>query len=61
MSLIPVSETVRDITLRGFKYPLEHASLEPFSSLGVSNELKEETGEIIFPQGLLYLMETKDR
>ena len=61
VSLIPVSETVRDITLRGFKYPLEHASLEPFSSLGVSNELKEETGEIIFPQGLLYLMETKDR
>ena len=61
VSLLPVSETVRDITLRGFKYPLEQASLEPFSSLGVSNELEEETGEIIFSQGLLYLMETKDR
>ena len=61
VSLLPVLETVRDITLRGFKYPLEQASLEPFSSLGVSNELEEETGEIIFSQGLLYLMETKDR
>jgi len=61
VSLLPVSETVRNITLRGFKYPLEQASLELFSSLGVSNELKEETGEIIFSGGLLYLMETKDR
>ena len=60
ISLLPVSGAVKGITLRGFKYPLTRAALEPFSSLGVSNELTEAVGEIEFEEGLLYLMETKD-
>ena len=61
ISLIPVTVPVHGISLYGFKYPLEDAVLEPFSSLGVSNELTGEEGEIRFRDGFLYLMETKDR
>lgn len=60
ISLLPVFGAVEGITLKGFKYAIENAVLEPMSSLGVSNELIEPVGEILYPEGLLYLMETKD-
>ena len=60
VSFLPVEGAVRGITLRGFRYPLSDATLEPFSSLGVSNELTEEVGEVRFSGGMLYMMETKD-
>ena len=60
VSLLPVEGEVRGITLRGFRYGLSDAALYPFSSLGISNELTGEEGEILFSGGMLYMMETKD-
>ncbi len=61
ISLLPAAGPVKGITLRGFRYPLTDGVLEPFSSLGISNELTEQEGEILYQEGLLFMMETKDR
>ena len=61
ISLLPVTETVEGIDLTGFRYPLEQGTIPMIGSLGVSNELKDDEGEIHFSKGMLYLMETKDR
>ncbi|MCR4838316.1 MAG: thiamine diphosphokinase [Eubacterium sp.] len=60
ISLLPASGDLTDVTLRGFKYPLKSAVLPMYGSLGVSNELLEEEGEISFSGGYLYLLETRD-
>ena len=60
ISLLPAAGDLTDGTLRGFKYPLKGAALPMFGSLGVSNELLEEEGEISFSGGFLYLLETRD-
>lgn len=60
ISLLPVEGPVRSVTMTGFKYETKDITLEPFSSLGVSNELVSEEGEIRFSGGMLYLMETRD-
>ncbi len=60
ISLLPVKGDVEHLSLRGFKYDLEDGVLPLFSSLGVSNEIVNAEGEIEFPSGYLYLMETRD-
>lgn len=60
LSLIPYTEPVSGLTLRGFKYPLSDYTLHGFCSLGVSNEIVEETGEITFTDGILIVIEAKD-
>ncbi len=61
ISLLPVTEAVEGLSLRGFRYPLDHARLDVVSSLGISNELSGAEGEIRFDRGMIYMMETKDR
>ena len=60
VSLVPITETVAGITLRGFKYPLENAETHFGESLCVSNELIEEEGYIKIEKGLAYLIESRD-
>ena len=60
ISLLPFEGPVKGITLKGFKYPLEEGTLSYTGSLGVSNEITEEIGQIIFEEGRLFMMETKD-
>lgn len=60
VSLLPYSEKVEHLTLRGFKYPLTDYSLEGFCSLGVSNEIEEEEAVISFDGGILILIESRD-
>lgn len=60
VSLLPYSETVEHLTLRGFKYPLTDHCLKSFCSLGVSNEIVEEEGVITFDGGILLLIESRD-
>lgn len=45
------------IDLEGFFYPLSNYKLSPYSSLGVSNEIVEETGRITVKDGVLLVME----
>lgn len=60
VSLLPYTEKVEHLTLKGFKYPLEDATLKGFCTLGVSNEIVAEEAEIAFDGGILLVIESKD-
>ena len=60
VSLLPFTEQVTGLTLKGFKYPLDHITLAAGDSLGISNELKEETARIELSEGILLVIEAKD-
>ena len=60
ISLIPVGGEVKGIFLSGFKYSGSKISLSGNSSLGISNELTEDAGEIRFESGELLLIESRD-
>ncbi len=59
-SLLPLTTKVCGVTLTGFAYPLEDGTLETFSSLGVSNEIVEQTAQITIKNGVAVLIESKD-
>ena len=52
ISFIPV-DSVKGLTLKGFKYPLEKADIDLFHSVWLSNVLEEEVGEVTFDSGVL--------
>lgn len=62
VSFIPLTERVRGITLRGFKYPLTGKDLTVGVEAGlcVSNEVKEEEAFISFESGILICVESRD-
>lgn len=60
ISLIPLTESVEGINLKGFKYELEDGRLTIGSSLGVSNEIVEEQAIIEFDSGILIMILSKD-
>lgn len=62
ISFLPYTEKVTGITLRGFQYPLDGKDLIRGQETGlcVSNELKEETADITFQDGILICVESKD-
>lgn len=60
LSLLPMTEQVDGITLKGFKYPLENAELFIGASIGISNEIQEETAAIELDKGILIVVEAKD-
>lgn len=60
ISLLPFSDCVKGITLKGFKYNAHDLSIKKGETIGISNELREEEGHITIGDGYLFLMETKD-
>lgn len=60
VSLLPVTEQVEGVTLKGFKYPLSGAVLRIGYSLGVSNEIEADVGSIHCERGILLVIEAKD-
>lgn len=60
VSLIPFSGTVTGVTLKGMKYPLDDYTLESFSTLGISNEIVNDTADIGLSSGCLLVIESKD-
>lgn len=46
------------LTLKGFCYPLDHYEFTPFSGMGVSNEIADNTAQIIIEQGTALVMIT---
>jgi thiamine pyrophosphokinase len=60
VSLLPFTEKVNGLTLKGFKYPLNNVILVAGSSIGVSNEIKEEKALIEFSKGILLVIEAED-
>lgn len=60
ISLFPLGGAVTDLTLDGFKYPLDKYLLEPVDSRCVSNEIEAEEAVITYVSGMLIMMETSD-
>ena len=61
VSFFTVGGDVTGLTLRGFKYPLNgyHLTVED-SGLTVSNEISEETAEILYESGQLLMIMSRD-
>lgn len=60
-SVFPFGGVVEDISIKGAKYPLSHYRLCPNSSMCVSNEMQDDEVKITFPEGMIILMETRDK
>ena len=60
VSLFPMGETVEGLTLKGFKYPLDHYQLKDREGLGVSNEITADVADVSWEQGVLLMIQSKD-
>jgi thiamine pyrophosphokinase len=60
ISLLPFTEKVSGLTLKGFKYPLNNITLVAGSSLGISNEIRDELAQIELSAGTLIVIEAMD-
>lgn len=61
VSLLPICGDAKGVTLQGMKYPLSNATIPSFSSLGISNEIVEEKAVISIAEGVLLLIESRDK
>ena len=60
MGLIAYGGSVKDLTLRGVKYPLTKYLLQDDTSLGVSNEITASAASLRFSAGRLLLVFSDD-
>lgn len=60
VSLIPLTERVSNVRLKGFKYELDNGVFNIGSSLGISNEIVDDEAIIEFDNGILILIFSKD-
>ena len=60
VSILPFAGDAKGVTLKGFKYPLEKAVVQSFSSLGISNEIVEEEAVVQVEEGVLLVIESRD-
>ena len=61
VSLLPLTETVENVTLCGFKYPVEHLTFYREKTLGISNEITEEEARVEFSKGIFIVVESRDK
>jgi thiamine pyrophosphokinase len=60
VSFLAFKEEVKGITLNGFKYPLDKATLQIGSSLCISNELVNKSGTYSFDSGIILMVKSHD-
>ena len=60
ISLIPLTTKVYGVTLKGFKYSLEDATMEIGNSLGISNEQIDNEAEIKIKDGIMIVIKSRD-
>jgi len=61
VSLLPLTESVENVTLKGFKYSLEHQTFFRERTLGVSNEITEDEATVEFETGIFLVVESRDK
>ncbi|MBE5950351.1 MAG: thiamine diphosphokinase [Lachnospiraceae bacterium] len=61
VSLLPLTECVKNVTLSGFKYSLSHQTFFRDTTLGISNEITEEEAAVSFSDGVFIVVESKDK
>jgi thiamine pyrophosphokinase len=59
-SLLPLTPEVIGVTLQGFRYPLNKATLKLGWSLGISNVLESEQGTVAVSSGMLLIIRSRD-
>ncbi|MGM7635885.1 thiamine diphosphokinase [Bacillus sp. Hm123] len=59
-SFFAITHEVTNFTLQGFKYPLSNHTVQPGSTLYVSNELDQESGTFSFASGILMVIRSSD-
>ena len=61
VSFFAAGETVEGLTLKGFKYPLDHYRLTPDNcGLTVSNEIQKEQAQVFYEKGSLFMIMSRD-
>src|SRR5699024_10087636 len=60
ISIIPISDDGIVVSLEGFLYPLKKEFIGFGSSLGISNIIIEEYGEVIIHKGEALIIESRD-
>lgn len=60
VSIIPISDVVEKVTLKGFKYSLTDRNVERGSTLCVSNQIVSKTGKITIKSGIGLVFISKD-
>ncbi|MCA1053468.1 thiamine diphosphokinase [Rossellomorea aquimaris] len=61
ISFVPVTDSVGELTLSGFKYPLNNRNIFRGSTLCISNELIQSTGTFSFTNGILMVVRSSDQ
>lgn len=61
VSLVPITPCVEGVTLKGALYPLEAETIYQGGSRTVSNEIEEEYMEIAITDGIMLVIESKDK
>ena len=61
LSLLPLTETVKEVTLTGFKYPVKKLTFYRERTLGISNEITEEEARVEFSEGTFIVVESQDK
>jgi len=60
LSILPITEKVAGITLKGLEYPLVNATIEMGSGIGISNVFKETKASVSVREGILIVIQAKD-
>ena len=59
-SVFPLGGEVKNVSIKGAKYPLHNHTLTPYDSRCVSNQPESETIQITFSEGDIIFVESKD-
>lgn len=60
ISILPVTQEVKGVTLEGLQFPLRDALITFGSSIGVSNRFVDSKASIKIKEGLLLIIKSKD-
>lgn len=60
VSFLPITKEVKDLTLKGFKYPLTNKNIPLGSTLCISNELIHNCGTFSYSDGILMVIRSSD-
>lgn len=60
VSFIPITHEVKNLTLKGFKYPLTNRHISIGTTLCISNELICDEGTFSFSEGILMVVRSSD-
>ncbi|MBY0120742.1 thiamine diphosphokinase [Bacillus sp. S/N-304-OC-R1] len=60
VSFIPITMEVKGLSLKGFKYPLQDEDIPLGSTLCISNELINDSGNFSFSKGIIMVVRSND-